>query len=574
MYRVECKGLYLKRLLFLVVCSVIVSFFVRSYIHHEDGVYWWDFRGYQDLYNFYCPRMLYNWHVFRRFVKSLYRDDYGPLSLLPMNIGHILWGSGRFSFVYSIYIFWILPLACFFHKVINQYIAPEDKIKFVYTVLMVLCFSPLWGPVLRGYPDIGGCVPFTVALLLIYQTKFLTVASVRNCLLLGVMLWLMFALRRWYAFSIMAFMICSFGFALFEIRECESKNNYILLLKNYTISSLTLLFCVFVFQLRLFIKILRTSYVSSYEIYQLPLSEQILHVIYPKIGPVILVLLFSGLLISFVKKNKYILFCGCVAFLTIYLFSRVQSPSEQHMLPVYFLCLLICVYCIRVFSSFFSKKKRNLLFLLFIFYEVLGGGYVFSEKFHNNTVYGDYIFPSWTLFPIKLGNKVEYKSLINDLKIEMGKEGTFTVFPANMSLNIDLLIGVDSALKEHAIFASEVDQRDFFRLNVLDANIAVVMVPISGKGCVPWTVNKFVSDEKKAFNGQQVAIIPNEAIVNGTGIGASYRQIGRGYAIVPGYVAFLYRRIKPANGKDVQWLLKEFIKRYPNWKIYSDKIGM
>ena len=142
-----------------------------------------------------------------------------------------------------------------------------------YIFVFLASFIPFVTPTLRGYPDIIGMIPLSLCCLILFKVNILKYQGARFVLLaiaMGVLLWLPFAFRRWYAYSVVSLFVTLPFLNTFLFGEAArfSKERIFKYFIFFTLSGLVVIFLVCVFQFELAERILTTNYSDIYSAYK------------------------------------------------------------------------------------------------------------------------------------------------------------------------------------------------------------------------------------------------------------------------------------------------------------------
>ncbi|WP_156470123.1 hypothetical protein [Acetobacter cerevisiae] len=215
----------------LLALRAFIPLFIGYYIQHEDPAYLWDWGGYFNMYQNFGNMIRHKEPWFSTLLTSIRNDDYNlfPISFLaPFSL---VFQSSRFGYVCGISLCYLIPTAFISAFSLLSMMSYDKKhFRFPVTGTSFLCvfaffltFYPFWAPTLRGLPDIAGLIPLGLATLLLMRSHFLTTASWKTLVAFSVLVWLPFALRRWYAFSILAMLAVACILAVLSAFQSENR---------------------------------------------------------------------------------------------------------------------------------------------------------------------------------------------------------------------------------------------------------------------------------------------------------------------------------------------------------------
>ncbi len=401
---------------------------------------------------------------------------------------------------------------------------------------------------MRGLPDIAGCVPLGLIMLILMRTRYLSSASKTESCLFGFLLWLPFALRRWYSFSIIAIVTTAIIFAIYLLTETGiTRQKFWHATQNYIIAGITLLTFLFGFQSKLVLQILHSSYSTAYTHYQAPFSVQIGTDFYPNIGPVYAILFLVGIALSIKNKNINVFFCSIVPVLTFLLFSRIQSASYHHLPPEFFWMFIVSAYGVLTLLKARSNVQALSIGYAAVLYGWLGCAFVFWPPARAALSPIAFLLPSQSLPPLRVANPEAYRDMIATLRMALRDKEKFSVFAFGKTFNQGMMFTLAPDLIDSMVNVSVIDQRDDMDTRALEADVAIVLTPI---------------DQLSDY----VISIPATAILDGKGIGRNYVRVSPAFHLAPECEAYIYRRTAPMSEADIDWLQSELNRYYPTWR--------
>lgn len=529
----------------------LVIIFCLKYIEFEDPVYLWDFRAYWMQFQQYGALISEGGAWFRPVLGSIRNDDYNASPVILLYPFYYFFGGNRESYVIAIALFYLLPAVAFAASLGIRVSASSDLPARSLAFVAALTYLPFWAPTLRGMVDIVGLVFLGLATVIVLKSNFLTRRPILVGLILGVVLWSPFLLRRWYAYSVVGFFVASYMFGLF-VRWRDHNLNWPSVLRltgGLFISALVVAACVAVFQTGLAIRALTTSYADLYSAYQMPFSQHIEQTL-GKLGWYVVVMIFVGVLHSVFSKNIEALFLFCCAILTFFLFTHTQGMGLHHFLPVAFwlfpLYFVGVTACIR-HLTILPYTLRIALFAIIAITVFVGGIAPIDAR---STLIGKFLVPAENAHPLRLENINEYRRLISDLKGGLQGDEKFVVWASSPLLSDELLSALEPSLDRYVIGAPHIANRDFLPLDMIGAQYAITSTP---------TLTHL------APGSQRNITIPAELLVNHEGFGASYEKIGT-YTLANNVTGYLFKRVKDVNLEETVDVVDRMIEAYPEWK--------
>ena len=222
---------YLKLLfvfLFCVFCYVFTSWFLTN----ERHLYHCDLVEFNLFYNDYLSGLFIEpIDTIKDFCNYVYNNNRTPAFCLFLIPFYPLFKVGRFSYMFLVEIVFMLPAMLLLMNIAIDDILKEkeakDSISFIALIISTLFFfPPVWHPVLNGIPDICGLPFILCACFLYFKNRLDSKTSFLTLIMIGFCLYLSFYTRRWYAISIVVFILSVFieNFVLSSINFENFKN--------------------------------------------------------------------------------------------------------------------------------------------------------------------------------------------------------------------------------------------------------------------------------------------------------------------------------------------------------------
>ncbi len=190
--------------LFLAAANV----FTVWYVGRERTLYYWDYIGYwtrsADLAE--AVRTLPPGEVWDQFRHAARTDDYGPIPAVLPAAAAAAFGDSRLVYVLAVVNFYLAGLAAAGWLFVRRFAPSAGAAAAAAPLLLVLLSPTAWGPVLRGYLDVGGAALGVLALLAYLSRPAGELPWPRVVLLAGLLVG-MALFRRWYSFFVVAFFL-------------------------------------------------------------------------------------------------------------------------------------------------------------------------------------------------------------------------------------------------------------------------------------------------------------------------------------------------------------------------------
>ena len=541
---------------FYILVTLYITIFTISFIHSETGVYWADLSGYSNLWKHFSQKLFSSpSDALLELLRTIRNDDYNEFPVLLLSPFFLFPMGERLSYILSLILIYLFPLSLLIGFTLKQFNVKNIKS----VIFLSISFSAFWIPTLRGYPDISGLVFIILSIYILSNTDLSTKRNIKIAIILGIILWLPFAFRRWYIYTIISLYL-SLPFLNYFIFNNKVKLSKILnIIVNFFISGIITLFFAFIFQKNMLIRIMNTSYSDIYSAYQTSVEASFYTVINYLGGWYQILFLFGLLLMLFSKDRKKIvlsLFCLFNFALSFSLFTKTQAPGMQHNLPFALFIFLICMLGISELILISSKVRRiiepTIVFLLSLT-SILLQSYVF---FNIKTFENINKFSSVQALPIKFKNQDGYYKLKNRLEELLSSKDKVTVFSSSDVLNEGILAGFSPKLSSHISPMSHVDLRDLFNIQALMSKYVIVTAP--GQFHLP--------------KGQSVILAPNKSILDSLNIGNAYKLIDGPFKLDNNVSAYIYEKQRAFSSSELDEFFEGFYKEYPEWRdIYNDR---
>ncbi|MRN79354.1 MULTISPECIES: hypothetical protein [unclassified Brucella] len=543
-------------------CSLIgiaigfsVASFVVRFVSLETPIYMWDWGAYFRLYQKFMPLVSNggDWETW--LVQSIINDDYN-LSTLPFLYPfYVFFGASRIGYILAVVFTYMLPAIGLAYIISRSSIIKtvEFRLPLIISTFSIVFFShSLWSATLRGYPDIAGLIPLGLATLLF--TTWLQRGG-RNAvlygLLYGLLVWLAFMFRRWYAFSCVGIGVATFLILCLEIYS--AKLNRAEILKSsiiFVISSATVTISILYFlQFDIAIRSINTPHGKMFSAYQRPFLVQA-HQLILTVGYPLFFAFIAGVALALKNKNKTILFTSICSISTYLIFSRTQAPGYQHILPIIFWSLPTMAYSVSILLSWVWLRTSYAIAFALLIYCAINFFSVFMPTVKKHVAPISILFSASETAPLVMPGYKNFQAMLNDLKETIRNDDKVGIFASNETLSDALVEAADYSFRDHIAWVAQIDQRDGFWLDGIMARYAL-------------TTNKTLYHVNP--DGQRVIGLPSELLRGAKGFGANYIKI-REYPLQNGIVAFLYERKVPYAPREAEELTKEFQEFYPEWR--------
>jgi|GEM_PF-793606 len=581
MSRNKLNTSYLYFSILLLTSLLLACLHVITYVDLEQPIYYWDYSNYSNRWQYLSQLQEYStvdW--FKYILYSVRTSDYNasPVAFL-FPFYHFPLDNSRTAFILAISICYLTPVILLLTLLFKQIKGYQSYFWLSCIFIFAFTFPVFWGPLLRGYPDIVGLIPILGVILFVLKKNLAEKISIKNVLILGVLLWLPFVLRRWYAYTVVSLYLTLPIFSFFihtqEDKLCFNKHYRIGV--HFLLSGIVFLLLSFLFQKEMLFRIISTDYSNLYSAYQFGHLSSLLETI-KFFGLYLFPLFITGLIWSFFSRKstaKYLgLFSAVNLTLSYILFASTQTPGYHHNLPFGLWFFILTILGIKyIISLIISIKIRKIILagsalfsivvFSFTFYDFDDKSEALSDRLGEFTSFSNYILPMKN-YPLRIENFANYQSLSVDIEQWFSDGKKVTLIASSPIFNESTISSIiqannDNYLTDLHQSHIHVDLRDKLGLERFLTDYVVVGSPV----------------QTHLPSGQNVITIPAETLLSGTSIGAAYRRLDNEYELAQGVKAIVFEKIRPFTQQEIQGFLGKFIAIYPDWEdIYLNPLTL
>lgn len=331
------------------ILSVMLLIITVIQLKSTRFAYYWDYVGYYEnslsvIYHFGESFAL----GIKKVIYTIFYSDYNYLAAILPSILMAILGSNRTTYTVGITIFYYIPFIFIFLMTVKP-LYEKSKYKNVYMIISTLACLPLLMYLnYMGYVDAGGLILILILFKITKKCDF----GIKNNIIIGTILMILFFFRRWYMFYIISFLVTLFIFDLYSfIKYGADKEKFLKYLKKYLAIGITMLVIVVLTVVLNFIlfkndptfklewgnfyivKLLFNNYGDLYAGYNRPLSSDLIG-IGNKFGYITVALVVFSIVIAIKKQKniKGVLFLSIQTILCFVLFENTQSHDVHHYL--------------------------------------------------------------------------------------------------------------------------------------------------------------------------------------------------------------------------------------------------
>lgn len=518
------------------------------FLHFEQKIYSWDYRGYWVQYMdlgklaVTSPR-----HFIDSIRESVQASDYNNLIVAIPALLTVLTGDSREAFLASLFVIYFIPFSLLFGHFASNFAEKLYSVRLsplAYSLLSLSCM-PIWTTLLRGEPDVAGMIAMVLAVGAIFNLRADQVYLGR-ALLIGLSIWAAFLARRWYAFGVMPIALCAPLLTIYltvSERKCSFGVSLLYCAINYLIAGSIAVLLVLSLQYDLVLRILSTSYGDIYDAYQRELPFHLLR-IYSHFGIFPIVLALLGLVLGLRNRSArpYFIYALVCCLSTYIAFIRTQQFENHHFLMISFWLLFFQAIGL---SAIAKLDARGLVKLVIIYSTVVFAlPWVVVASGLKPFVY---VIPS-AVQPMRVENYNEYKRLVDDL-VAFG-DVRIAVIGSGKNFNDSMMMSLsDEKLVKRFIAIPHVDKMHGFMPEPFSADYIVLSSPVATH--LP--------------RGQEVLRIYSESFSNFANDG-TYSQVGSEYKLSGGMIATVFKRNFPVSREQIKSVLEKIYAVYPDWR--------
>ncbi|MDG4596790.1 MAG: hypothetical protein P9F75_14070 [Candidatus Contendobacter sp.] len=559
-----------KLVLLLIFCFVAANTFAFIFVYQERYVYIWDWAVYWIYYQDFGALLLQAPQEAFRSLAASVTQDYSYLPVLPLAPFSWVFGGSRLAYILAITNIFVLPAVLLIGWVVQCLDKCSNKpaglSEFALVTLFCLTLHPLWAPVLQGRPDIVGLVVVLI-ILSIYFKNPLCEKTYGSLLFIGLLLSLIFLLRRWYAYWAIAFFPAAMLADLFRPQKAGSNFlvNVLLTLRNTALIGITSGVVLWIIAQPLIIRALTTDYADAFSAYKM--SATFLDGLGRTVdyfGAPLLTACGLGLIILTLRKETR--FVG--AFFLMHsaiifgLFFRVQDFHPHHFYLFFgMLAITIGIFLTWIYTRLKFFLVRSLAVASIFLFSISASLVFFFPAAH--AIVKPWMFtvlpgrlPENKHFPLVRYDMDRLRILLTDLEGIYAKEpGEIYVVASSLIINDDVLRNLCREVQppilpcSSILVSNHVDKRDGFPRQILAAKYVVLAAP---------------AQYHMRPEDQRVIGFLARDFEAGRGISGAFHRLSNSYQLEHDVSISIFHRIHPIPEQALQELAEEFRRSYPD----------
>ena len=520
---------------FLAV-ALVVNIITALYCTGTATVYYWDTNIYWSSSTMLAGQSL-GLGQLRLVVESVITQEYNYLLSFPLSLVMRVLGTNRYVFLFATVNLYVLP-ALLGMLVLGR----RSK----YGGILLCCATPmLLYTALTGFVDVAAAGAGIWAFL-IYTDESRPQAA--RGILTGGLLTLVFLLRRYFFFFTVSFGIAAFLALL--IRRSQWKS-------FLTMAVTGVGFSLFFGQSFVVSQVLSANYADTYSAYDqgrwIDLVMLCRYYGYVMMAVALVCVVF--LLLR--SKSRYgALLCLCQPVLCLFLFTRIQSHGQQHLL------LYLPAFCFALAGGMeLLPERRSVRWVpCALALCTLGSSFLpRPQPSHPSEIAVPDPLPAFTYVPgqrTDLAQLVALRVYVDSLSAEEQK--TAAVLASSFTFNSSIY---DNTLRSlnipqsggpatSIIYFATVDKRDGFSWNALTADYLIVADPVQ---------------THLGADNQHILTVLAQPVLDGTGIGTAYRQLDQSFPLEDGVTVYVYERTRDITREEYQAISDTLVSLYPDY---------
>jgi hypothetical protein len=585
-------------ILSVLLFALVANLGVLAFVTHERAVYFWDWGGYwrrvqsvtetidrllgvrndttgvshskraqRDVPDEGNPDSIL-FHGLERLTRSVWNDNYNVVPTAPLLPWTLIFGAERLSYVLAVVNLYAMPAAillCIFcYRYPLRIGALDDHWRIWVPLTMIAGFPLFWAPIVRGMLDVG-ILACNLLVLLLYFSRPLKELRLPALLTMGLLLAFSVVFRRWNAYWAVSFLVVvGFdGLAGFIASQDRSAVQLLAHLRPSLVAGGSALAVLLLGAAPLVVRMTTTDYADIYEAYKF--EDGVVPVLsglgggigYLWIG---FFILSAAALIWKRETRRLALVLTAQWVIVVVLFARTSSFGVQHYYLLQAGVLIVCSLAVLQIMAFWSSTwSRGIALALMVVVAVSIDLSTFVPRAAPLHTWLQPAVPRETYYPLVRHDVAELNRLYAALDGLLGSEERFYVLSATEALNDTHFIRAhirqpfefDAA--DRLLRTQNVDKRDGFPRNLLDADVVILASPVGGKG-----------------EFSQVLLEPARLIKDGIGLGRAFVRLPYEFHLDNNVTARVFERMRPFTEAEIQALSDHLRRLYPDYpKVYE-----
>lgn len=530
---------------FLAV-ALVVNVVTALYCTGTATVYYWDTNIYWSSSTMLAGQSL-GLSQLRLVAESVITQEYNYLLSFPLSLVMRVLGTNRYVFLFATVNLYVLP-ALLGMLVLGR--------RMKYGGILLCCAAPmLLYTALTGFVDVAAAGAGIWAFLL-YTDESRPQAA--RGILAGGLLTLVFLLRRYFFFFTVSFGIAAFLALL--VRRSQWRSFLAMAVTGVG-------FSLFFGQSFVVSQVLSANYADTYSAYdQGRWIDLVMLCRYYGYVMMAAALVCAVFLLLRSDRRYGALLCLCQPVLCLFLFTRIQSHGQQHLL------LYLPAFCFALAGGMELLPERRAVRWVPWALALCALGSSFlprPQPSHPSEIAVPDPLPAFTYVPgqrTDLAQLVALRVYVDSLSAEEQK--TAAVLASSFTFNSSIY---DNTLRSLNIpqsggpatamsYFATVDKRDGFSWNALTADYLIVADPVQ---------------THLGADNQHILTVLAQPVLDGTGIGTAYERLDQSFPLEDGVTVYVYRRTRDITREEYQAISDTLVSLYPDYAaLYQVPAGI
>ncbi|WP_130869118.1 hypothetical protein [Intestinimonas massiliensis (ex Afouda et al. 2020)] len=525
---------------------LVVNVITALYCTGTATVYYWDTNIYWSSSTMLAEQSL-GLAQLRLVAESVITQEYNYLLSFPLSLVMRVLGTNRYVFLFAAVNLYVLP------ALLGMLVLGRRS---RHGGILLCCATPmLLYTALTGFVDVAAAGAGIWAFL-IYTDESRPQAA--RGILTGGLLTLVFLLRRYFFFFTVSFGVAAFLALLVRRTQWRS---------FLTMAVTGVGFSLFFGQSFVVSQVLSANYSDTYSAYDqgrwIDLVMLCRYYGYLMMAVALVCVIF--LLIR--SKSRYgALLCLCQPVLCLWLFTRIQSHGQQHLL------LYLPAFCFALAGGMeLLPERRRVRWVPWVLALcTLGSSFLpRPQPSHPSEIAVPDPLPAFTYVPgqrTDLAQLVALRVYVDSLSAEEPK--TAAVIASSFTFNSSIYDNTLRSLNIPAsggpatsvIYFATVDKRDGFSWNALTADYLIVADPVQ---------------THLGADNQHILTVLAQPVLDGTGIGTAYRRLDQSFPLEDGVTVYVYERTRDITQAEYQSISDTLTALYPDYAgLYQVPAGL
>ena len=528
-------GLPIPRGTTFLAVALVVNIVTALYCAGTATVYYWDTNIYWSSSTMLAGQPL-DLAQLRLVVESVITQEYNYLLAFPLSLVMRVLGTGRYVFLFAGVNLYVLP------TLLGMLVLGRRSRHG--GILLCLATPMLLYTALTGFVDVAAAGAGIWAFL-IYTDESRPQAA--RGILAGGLLTLVFLLRRYFFFFTVSFGLAAL--VALAVRRSQWKS-------FLTMAVTGVGFSLFFGQSFVVSQVLSSNYADTYSAYNqgrwIDLVMLCRYYGYIMIG----VALVCGIALLLRAKSRYgALLCLCQPALCLFLFTRIQSHGQQHLL------LYLPAFCFALAGGMELLPERRAVRWVpwALALCTLGSSFLPRvQPSHPSEIAVPDPLPAFTYVPSQrtdLAQLVALRVYVDGLSAQEQKTAAVIAssFTFNSSIYDNTLRSLDipaSGPTTAITYFATVDKRDGFSWNALTADYLIVADPVQ---------------THLGADNQHILTVLAQPVLDGTGIGTAYEKLDVSFPLEDGVTVYVYERTREITQEEYQSISDTLVALYPDY---------